>query len=112
MALVGATSLGQYLVKKGVISEGQLLNALKLQKSEGIQIGTALIKLKYLTEDQLVHTLSEIYGYRLINLLHTEIDINAFKLIPEEVIKSIKLYHCQNRQCYKSSDMQSIRYCS
>jgi len=31
MALVGATSLGQYLVKKGVISEGQLLNALKLQ---------------------------------------------------------------------------------
>ncbi|WP_028844500.1 type IV-A pilus assembly ATPase PilB [Thermodesulfovibrio thiophilus] len=91
MALVGATSLGQYLVKKGVISEGQLLNALKLQKSEGIQIGAALIKLKYLTEDQLVHTLSEIYGYRLINLLHTEIDINAFKLIPVEVIKKYKV---------------------
>ncbi|HHW19909.1 MAG TPA: type IV-A pilus assembly ATPase PilB [Thermodesulfovibrio thiophilus] len=91
MALVGATSLGQYLVKKGVISEGQLLNALKLQKSDGIQISAALIKLKYLTEDQLFHALSEIYGYRLINLLHTEIDINAFKLIPEEVIKKYKV---------------------
>jgi len=64
---------------------------LKITKSEGIQIGAALIKLKYLTEDQLVHTLSEIYGYRLINLLHTEIDINAFKLIPEEVIKKYKV---------------------
>lgn len=91
MGIVGITSLGQYLVKKGVITEGQLLNALKLQKSEGIRIGAALIKLGYITEDQLVYALSDIYGYPLISLSQTEIDINAFKLIPEEVIKKYKI---------------------
>ncbi len=91
MGLVGITSLGQYLVKKGVITEEQLLNALKLQKSEGIRIGAALIKLGYVTEDQLVYALSDIYGYPLISLSQTEIDINAFKLISEEVIKKYKI---------------------
>ncbi|GLI53928.1 type IV-A pilus assembly ATPase PilB [Thermodesulfovibrio yellowstonii] len=91
MGIVGITSLGQYLVKKGVITEGQLLNALKLQKSEGIRIGAALIKLGYITEDQLVYALSDIYGYPLVSLSQTEIDINAFKLIPEEVIKKYKI---------------------
>lgn len=91
MGLVGITSLGQYLVKKGVITEEQLLNALKLQKSEGIRIGAALIKLGYITEDQLVYALSDIYGYPLISLSQTEIDINAFKLISEEVIKKYKI---------------------
>lgn len=91
MGIIGITSLEQYLVKKGVITEGQLLNALKLQKSEGIRIGAALIKLGYITEDQLVYALSDIYGYPLISLSQTEIDINAFKLIPEEVIKKYKI---------------------
>ncbi|MDI6864778.1 type IV-A pilus assembly ATPase PilB [Thermodesulfovibrio yellowstonii] len=91
MGIVGITSLGQYLVKKEVITEGQLLNALKLQKSEGIRVGAALIKLGYITEDQLVYALSDIYGYPLISLSQTEIDINAFKLIPEEVIKKYKI---------------------
>ncbi|MCS7215317.1 MAG: type IV-A pilus assembly ATPase PilB [Thermodesulfovibrio sp.] len=91
MGLIGITPLGQYFVKKGVINEEQLLNALRLQKSEGIRIGAALIKLGYINEDQLVYALSDIYGYPLVNLLKTDIDINAFKLIPEEVIRKYKI---------------------
>ncbi|MEN2994930.1 MAG: type IV-A pilus assembly ATPase PilB [Thermodesulfovibrio sp.] len=91
MATVGIIPLGQYLIKKGIITEEQLLNALQVHKAEGIKIGTALIKLGYITEDQLVHALSDIYGYPLVNLSNTEIDMNAFKLIPEEVIKKYKI---------------------
>lgn len=91
MGIVGVTSLGEYLVKKGVISEGQLINALKLQKSEGIRIDAAMVKLGYITEDKVLEALSEIYGYPTVKLSNTEIDIGALKLIPEGVISKYKI---------------------
>ncbi len=91
MGIVGVTHLGQYLIKKGIITEEQLFDAITLQKSEGIRIGAALIKLGYITEDQLAQALSELYGYPLINLSNTEIDTTALKLIPIEIIKRYKI---------------------
>lgn len=91
MGVVGATSLGQYLVKKGVITEEQLLQAVKLQKVEGIKIGSALMKLGYIDENQLFNALSEIYGYPLINILKIEKDTQILKLIPKEIMKKYKV---------------------
>lgn len=91
MGIVGATSLGQYLIKKGIITEHQFINALKLQKTEGIKIGSALLKLGYVSEDQLFIALSDIFGYPLVNLSQTNIDLNVFKLIPDEIIKKYKI---------------------
>lgn len=91
MGVVGATSLGQYLVKKGVITEEQLLQAVKLQKVEGIKIGSALMKLGYIDENQLFNALSEIYGYPLINILKIEKDPQILKLIPKEIMKKYKV---------------------
>ena len=91
MGIVGATSLGQYLVKKGVITEEQLLQAVRVQKNEGIKIGSALMKLGYLNEDQLFNSLSEIYGYPLINIVKIEKDSQVIKLIPQEIMKKYKV---------------------
>ncbi|MCX7988490.1 MAG: type IV-A pilus assembly ATPase PilB [Thermodesulfovibrio sp.] len=91
MGVVGATSLGQYLVKKGVITEEQLLQAVKVQKVEGIKIGSALMKLGYIDENQLFSALSEIYGYPLINILKIEKDPQVIKLIPKEIMKKYKV---------------------
>lgn len=91
MGVVGATSLGQYLVKRGVITEEQLLQAVKLQKVEGIKIGSALMKLGYIDENQLFNALSEIYGYPLINILKIEKDPQILKLIPKEIMKKYKV---------------------
>ncbi len=91
MGLVGVSLLGEYLVKKGLISEEQLVNALRVQKQSGIRLGTALIKLGYITEEQLLHALGNIYGYQIINLTPPEIDISVFKLIPEETIIKYKI---------------------
>ncbi len=91
MGVVGATSLGQYLVKKGVISEEKLLQAVKVQKVEGIKIGSALMKLGYIDENQLFNALSEIYGYPLINILKIEKDPQVVKLIPKEIMKKYKV---------------------
>ncbi len=91
MGVVGATSLGQYLVKKGDITEEQLLQAVKLQKIEGIKIGSALMRLGYIDEDKLFKALSEMYGYPLINILKVEKDPQVVKLIPKEIMKKYKV---------------------
>jgi type IV pilus assembly protein PilB len=91
MGIVGATSLGQYLVKKGVITEEQLLQAVRVQKTEGIKIASALMKLGYINEDQLFNSLSEFYGYPLINILKIDKDPQVIKLIPQEIMKKYKV---------------------
>lgn len=91
MDVVGATSLGQYLVKKGVITEEQLLQGVRVQKIEGIKIGSALMKLGYINEDQLFNALSEMYGYPLIDILKIEKDPQVVKLIPPEISKKYKV---------------------
>jgi type IV pilus assembly protein PilB len=91
MKVVGAISLGQYLVKKGVITEEQLLQALKLQRREGIKIEAALVKLGYIDENQLFNALSEVYNSPLISILKVEKDPQVVKLIPKEIMKKYKV---------------------
>jgi len=91
MGIVGATSLGQYLVKKGIITDEQLLNAVRLQKTEGIKIGSALMKLGYINENQFVEALSDIYGFPIVNISKIEIDPNVFKLIPSDIMRKYKV---------------------
>lgn len=91
MSIGGATSLGQYLVKRGVLTEEQLFQALRLQKIEGIKIGSALMRLGYINEDQLFNALSEIYRYPLINILKVEKDPQVAKLISKEIMKKYKV---------------------
>lgn len=84
-------TVGAFLLKKGIITEKQLIDAQALQKIEGIKIGAALIKLGYLTEDQLVQALSELYGYPILKMSSVTIDYAAFRLIPEDIIKNYKI---------------------
>lgn len=84
-------TIGQFLLKKGLISERQLLDAKAIQKIEGIKLGTALIKLGYITEEQLVQALSELYGYPIFKYNISNIDQSAFKLLPEDLIKTYKI---------------------
>lgn len=80
-----------FLLKKGIISEKQLIDAQAVQKIEGINIGAALLKLGYITEDQLVETLSELYGYPIFKFEDSSIDYSLFRLIPDYIIKRYKL---------------------
>lgn len=91
MGVIGATSLGQYLLKKGIITEEQLFEAVKLQKIEGIKIGSALMKLGYIDEEQLYRALSEIYGYPYIELTKADKDPLVLKMIPQNLITKYRV---------------------
>jgi type IV pilus assembly protein PilB len=81
------TRLGQLLITSNIITEGQLKEALNLQKREGGRIGTNLVKLGYVTEDKLVAFLSRQYGVPAINLSDYKIDPSLLKLIPVDMAR-------------------------
>src|SRR3989339_274372 len=82
-----AAKLGQILITSGVITEEQLNEALKLQKRGGGRLGTNLVKLGHMTEDNLMTFLSKQYGMSAINLAEFKIDPAVLKLIPAAMAK-------------------------
>ncbi|HDH00991.1 MAG TPA: type II secretion system protein GspE, partial [Nitrospirae bacterium] len=86
-----AVKLGQLLINSELINEEQLNKALDLQKREGGRLGSLLIKLNYLSEDQLVTFLSKQYGVPAINLSDYQIDASITKFIPQEVAQKYQI---------------------
>ena len=75
--------LGDLLVEKQLISEAQLNYALAEQGKLGLKLGSTLIQLGYLSEDQLLTFLSHQLNIPVVNLLSVKIDPNAVQLLPE-----------------------------
>ena len=80
-----AVKLGEMLLKAGLIDQTQLEEALEAQKTNGEKLGLNLVKLGYVSEDDITQLLSEQYGVPSINLRHFEIEDTVINLIPSEV---------------------------
>jgi len=78
--------LGDLLVSKGLLTPKQLESALQEQKISGQKLGTSLVKLGYITEKNLVSFLSRHYGVPAIDLSEVQIDSEAIKMIPPDVV--------------------------
>ncbi len=78
--------LGELLVRKGLITAKQLDDALQEQKISGNKLGTSLVKLGFLSEKHLVSFLSKHYGVPAIDLAEVEVDSEAVRLIPADVV--------------------------
>src|SRR5881628_3722380 len=83
--------LGDLLVKEKVISAEQLQQASKVQKEANCRLGSALVKLGFLTDEDVTNFLSRQYGVPAINLQYFEIDSAVVKLIPEETAKRYQI---------------------
>jgi type IV pilus assembly protein PilB len=73
------------LVKSKLITEDQLKKALAQQSTSGGRLGSNLVKLAFLTEEDITSFLSKQYGVPSINLAHFEIDQSVIKLVPAEI---------------------------
>jgi type IV pilus assembly protein PilB len=87
-----APKLGQLLVSKNIITEGQLAQAIDLQKKEGGRVGSNLIKLGFLTEESLVEFLSNQYSVPSVSLSKLEIDPSIIKFIPYDVANKYQIF--------------------
>jgi len=83
--------LGELLTKASLISQDQLKDALKHQKDTGGKLGETLIKLGFVTEEDITECLSQQFGVPSINLAHFEIDAGVIKLIPADVARKYNI---------------------
>jgi type IV pilus assembly protein PilB len=83
--------LGDLLVKEKVITQEQLEQALKVQKDTGCRLGSALVRLGFLSEEDVTNFLSRQYGVPAINLSYFEIDPAVVKLIPFETARRYQI---------------------
>ena len=82
-----ALKLGELLIKAKLIDEKQLNKALEEQKKAGGRIGEHLVRLGYVSEEDILDCLSQQYGVPSINLRHFEIDESIIRLIPADVAR-------------------------
>jgi type IV pilus assembly protein PilB len=79
-----STRLGEILIKDSLISADQLKQALEYQKKNGGRLGTCLVKLGLVGDDDITAVLSRQYGVPSINLKFYEVDASVIKLVPQE----------------------------
>ncbi len=79
-----ASQIGELLVKENLITSEQLEQALKQQRVQGGRLGSILIGLGYVDDDDITSALSKQYGVPSINLAYFEIGPSVIKLIPLE----------------------------
>jgi len=82
-----ASNLGELLLREKVISAEQLKAALGFQKKNDLPLGTAVVQLGYLKEDEIARNLSRQLGYPYIDLDQFEVYPEVMKLIPAEVAR-------------------------
>lgn len=83
--------LGELLTKANLISPDQLKEALKIQKDNGGKLGETLIKLGFVSDEDITECLSQQFGVPSINLAHFEIDSGVIKLIPADVARKYNI---------------------
>jgi type IV pilus assembly protein PilB len=89
--MAAAKGLGELLVREQLITIDQLEQARREQKNHAAgRLGSALVKLGYVTEDQLADFMSKKYQVPAIDLATFEIDPEALKVVPKDICEK----HC------------------
>ncbi len=83
--------LGDLLVKEKIITPEQLAEAMKIHKQTSVRLTAAVVKLGYLTDEDIANFFSRKYGVPAVNLACFEIDPEVVKLVPFETAKRYQI---------------------
>jgi len=83
--------LGDLLVADGLLTADQLKKALAEQKGSPEKLGSVLIRLNFVNEDQLIGFLSRQYGVPSITLAQLDIDPEVLKLVPSPIARKYEV---------------------
>ncbi len=86
-----AVRIGDLLLKEKRITPAQLQEALTYQKTNGGKLGLNLVKLGFVTDEEITSLLSKQYGVPSINLTQFEIDASVIKLIPADTAQKYQI---------------------
>jgi general secretion pathway protein E/type IV pilus assembly protein PilB len=74
------------LVRKGLITQAQLDEALRLQRREGLRLDEAILQLDLLNERQLLQVLGEHLGLRVVDLSGAVIEPEVLRALPSKLV--------------------------
>lgn len=87
-----AIKLGQMLLKAGAISQEQLESALEKQRSEGGSLGSNLVKMEMITDEQILNYVGKQLNVEVIIALNgEELNGSVVKIIPADVAKKFNV---------------------
>src|SRR5712691_12163463 len=87
--------LGDLLVAGGLITRDQLALALRKQKGSSEKLGSVLVRMHFISEDQLAGFLSQQYGVPSITLSSVNVDLNVIQLLPAGIARRYDLLPIQ-----------------
>lgn len=79
--------LGEILLEKGLISEEQIQDALRVQHQQGILFGQALVDQGLITEDRIVAVLIEQFGIPFINPSDYDISTDLLEIFEPAMMR-------------------------
>ena len=83
--------IGELLLKEKRITSEQLQEALNYQKANGGKLGVNLVKLGYVTDDEIISLLRRQYNVPSIDLSSFEVDPAVIKLVPAETAQKYQV---------------------
>lgn len=83
--------IGELLLKERIITPEQLRRAIEEQKITGGRLGSTMVNMGILKEQELVNFLSKQYGVPAVNLREFEIEQSVAKLIPQDICEKYTL---------------------
>jgi type IV pilus assembly protein PilB len=86
-----AIKLGEMLLKANLVTPQQLEEALQKQKATGEKLGYNLVKMGFVSEEDITAILSQQYGVPAINLHKFDVDAGVVKLIPQDVARKYEI---------------------
>jgi len=81
------SNLGELLIREKLISAEQLKSALEYEKKNKVTVGSALVALGLITEEDMAQALSRQLGYPYIDLSQFEVYPDVIELIPPDIAK-------------------------
>lgn len=84
--------LGDKLLRAGLISDEQLKEALEIQKQTKEKVGEILVKLGYVTAEEILPVLAEHIGVGSVRIDINEIETEVIELIPEDLMRKYYVF--------------------
>jgi type IV pilus assembly protein PilB len=81
------SNLGELLIREKVINQDQLKTAADYEKKNKVSIGSALVTLGHISEEDMAQALSRQLGYPYIDLSQFEVYPDVINLIPVDIAK-------------------------
>ena len=83
--------LGEMLVRGGLVTMDQVEKALAAQKQNGGRLGSNLVRLGFVKEEQITHLLGQQFRLATVNLASVNIEPNVLKLVSAEVAQKYQV---------------------